>query len=48
MFALKMFHKGLIASGFHIHHFKTLLKCFYKTFYQKRFQTYPNKDGIEQ
>ena len=28
MFALKMFYKYLIATGFPTHHFKTFLKCF--------------------
>ena len=28
MFALKMFYKHLIATGYHTHHFKTFLKCF--------------------
>ena len=57
LFAVNMFFKHLITTGFHIHHFKIFLKGFLlnilKTFYHKHFlypyfQTFANKDGGEQ
>ena len=40
MFALKMFYKCLIATGFHTHHFNMIFKCLQSKVFKKNYHTH--------